>query len=251
MELAQLQFRQTSLDSVTAAATGDLAGYYQTIADESPERVAAQLRATTPAVVGQYGEIAGTMAADWYEQTRPAPGFLAQTASPSIAESTSGMLGWALLPLFAPDSDGSVIERLVGGVQRLVSLFDRDTINLNTVRDPLAEHAKRIALPGACAFCAYMSTFTDNTDEDTKKYHDHCHCIPATKWKGDELPRGEHDEQWERAASSARNAIEADYREKRKLAPDLRSRNFYRKFPETAITTKNIVARMREQLGTH
>lgn len=250
MELSQLQQRQASLDDVTAAATADLSGFYQSIAGESPDRVAAQLRAATPAVINQYGEVAGTMAADWYEQTRPKPGFLAQTATPSLADSMPGMLGWALAPLFS-DTGSDTLERLVGGVQRLILLFDRDTIDSNVVRDPLAEHAKRIALPGACAFCAYMSTVTDNTDEDTKKYHDHCHCIPAPGWKGDQIPAGEHDELWSDAAAKARNEIEADYWAKRKLAPDLRRSNFYRKFPETAINTKNIVARMREQLGTH
>lgn len=251
MDLAQLNQRAATLDSITTLATNDVASYFQTIRDEPPPRVAAQLRDAVPAVVGSYGEVAGVAAADWYESVRPAPGFAAIPVTPkNIAAETTSTLGWALAPLFT-ETDSDTLMRITGGLIRLVSMFDRDTIDTNAGRDPFASKSKRVARFDACAFCAYLSVNTDNTDEDTKKYHDHCRCYPVPFWDTVGIPQLPYQEAWEISAERARNAIEADYREKRKLAPDLRRRNFYRQFPETAINTKNILARMRADLGIH
>lgn len=244
MEQSQLDARRAGLFDTTTTATADLVGYYQTIQNESPDAVAAQLRAAAPAVVGEYGEIAGTMAADWYEQTRPVAGFGAITANPSIADALPGMLGWALQPLFA-DTGSDALTRLVGGVQRLVALFDRDTIDLNTARDPLAVTSKRLAVPNACAFCIYMAVATD---AEHGHYHDHCHCLPAPEWKDDALP-GPPDA-WQNAYESAYQAISRGQSE----IPDWHSMKRKvrgAKYPELQLTTKNIVARMRETLGIH
>lgn len=251
MDLAQLDQRANTLDSITTLATADVAGYFATIQNEAPPRIAAQLRAVVPAVVNSYGETAGVAAADWYETVRPAAGFNATVVTPTkIAQQTDSMLGWAMAPLFT-ETDSDTLTRLAGGLVRLVSAFDRDTIRGNAIRDPFAGKSKRVARPDACAFCAYMSVETDNTDEDTKHYHDHCRCYPVPFWDSVGIPHLDYQDAWSDAASKARNEIEADYWEKRKLAPDLRRRNFYRKFPETAINQRNILARMRAELGIH
>lgn len=244
MEQSQLDARRAGLFDTTTTATADLVGYYQTIQNESPDAVAAQLRAAAPAVVAEYGEIAGTMAADWYEQTRPVTGFLATTATPSIADALPGMLGWALQPLFA-DTGSDALTRLVGGVQRLVALFDRSTIDLNATRDPLAGTSKRLATSSACAFCIYMAVATD---AEHGHYHDHCNCLPAPEWKGDALPSP--PEAWQNAYESAYHAISRGQTE----IPDwysMKRKERGAKYPELQLTTKNIVARMRESLGTH
>ena len=251
MDLAQIEQRAATLDNITTAATNDLVSYASTILDESPPRVAAQLRVATPAVIASYGEVAGVAAADWYETVRPVPGFRATVAAPtSLIDDTASMLGWALAPLFT-DTDSGVLTRITGGLIRLVSGFDRSTIDANVGRDPFAGKSKRVARPDACAFCAYMSVNTDNTDEDTKRYHDHCRCYPVPFWDTVGVPQLPYEARWEAAAEDARNAIERDYHEKRKLAPDLRRQNFYKKFPETAINKTNILTRMRIELGLH
>jgi hypothetical protein len=251
VDLAQIEQRAATLDSITTLATNDLAGYAQTILGESPPRVAAQIRDAVPAVVSSYGEVAAVSAADWYETVRPMAGFNAVPVTPpSLAQDTASTLGWALAPLFT-ETESDVLTRLTGGLIRLVAGFDRETVNVNSTRDPFAGRSKRVARPDACAFCAYMSVATENLHETTSKYHDHCRCYPVPFWETVGIPPLPQAAKWEEAASRARNAIEADYWEKRKLAPDLRRRNFYRKFPETAINTENIIARMRAELGTH
>lgn len=251
MDLAQLDQRANTLDAITTLATADVANYYATIKNETPARVAAQLRDAVPAVVNTYGETAGVAAADWYEQVRPIGGFNAAVVTPSkLKGQTESMLGWAMAPLFT-ETDTDTLTRIAGGLVRLVSAFDRDTIRDNSIRDPFARTSKRVARADACAFCAYMSVATDNSDEDTKHYHDHCRCYPVPFWDTVGIPTLPHAQKWEASAEDARNAIERDYSEKRKLASDLRLRNFYRKFPETAINQKNILARMRIELGIH
>ncbi len=251
MDLAQIEVRAATLENITTAATNDIVSYASTILNESPPKVAAQMRVAVPAVVGTYGEIASVAAADWYETVRPVAGFRAVTATPtSLSDDLTSTLGWALAPLFT-ETESDMLTRITGGLIRLVSAFDRDTIDTNVGRDPFAKKSKRVARPDACAFCAYLSVNTDNTDEDTKKYHDHCRCYPVPFWDTVGVPRLPYEEAWEAAAASARNAIERDYFEKRKLAPDLRKRNFFKKFPETAINRTNILSRMRVELGIH
>lgn len=230
MELAQLDARRASLLDTTDAAGADLASYYLTIQDESPDAVAAQLRAAAPAVVSTYGEVAGTMAADWYEQTRPTGGFLALTADPPIADALPGMLGWALAPLFT-DTGSDAITRLLGGVQRLISMYDRMTIDGNAARDPLADGSARIPNANPCAFCIYMSVAAGI---DTGHYHDGCHCTPAPRWQDDALPDNPNEGSWVDAYERAYATLSGRGHATRQT-----------------ITTKNIVALMRETLGTH
>jgi len=82
VDLAQLDQRANTLDSITTLATADVAGYFATIQNEAAPRIAAQLRDAVPAVVNAYGEIAGIAAADWYESVRPVSGFNAVTVTP-------------------------------------------------------------------------------------------------------------------------------------------------------------------------
>lgn len=251
MDQAQLELRSTNLDNITTLAVADLTRYYQTILSESAPRVAAQLREAVPAVIGSYGPVASVAAADWYEIVRPVGGFAAVTAvPPSLADDTTSTLGWALAPLFT-ETESDALTRLVGGLIRLIANFDRETIDFNASRDPLAGRTKRVARPDACAFCAYLAVYSESSHEDTKKYHDHCRCYPVPFTDTTGFPELDYEQRWAEAAERARDEILADYQEKRLLAPDLRMRAFYRQFPETAVNTSNIVARMREELGIH
>ena len=187
-----------------------------------------------------------------YETQRPQPGFSAVLAEPSIGDRLAADLGYALAPMFAPDGYESPVlvflDRLGAAVGGRVAAGDRETMMLSSAADPSSYGVRRFARPGACGFCAYLSSIEATVYEDTH-WHNDCTCVNVPWWEDNPLPEAQYMDRFSTAADAARAAILADYKAKRELAPDLRGRNFYRKFPETALNTKNIVSRMRADLG--
>lgn len=237
---------------VTGLAVADITAYARSLVNEAPEDVAEQVREASSAVVETYSGVAAEGAALFYEQQSPQQSPRVEIAPPSIGEELMSDLGFALLPMFTPDAFASpvsaLLERVGGVVQRHVAAGDRQTLMLTANADPLSKGVRRFARPASCGFCAYLSSMEATVYADTD-WHRNCHCVNVPYWEDNPLPNAEHMDRFEEAAGKAREAILADYREKRKLAPDLRMRNFYKKFPETAVNTKNIAARMRADLG--
>ena len=252
MDLAAVDAHRGEINAVTALAQQDLGSYTQSILNEPPERVAAQLRVATPAVAETYGGVAATSGALFYETQRPRPGWSGRLASPTIADTIASQLGWALVPIFKPDvfvdPGVEMLGRVFGLTQKLVALYDRETINLNSSLDPTSGGVKRYARAGACAFCAYLTTIDAHVTEATV-WHDRCKCVTVPWWDDNPLPANPKMDEWAEAAQSARAAIEQDYLAKRRLDPGLKRRDFFRKYPETAKNQKNIAAYMRSSLG--
>ena len=248
MEQAQLDERARNLDAVVATALGDLRGWYETILEDSPERVAAGFRDALPATVVAYGDVAATLAADWYATARPtARGWEPVPQEPEgLADEIQRSLGFAIAHLFAENANPAerAWDIAAGKVQLLVAGHDRATVEWNAERDPLAGAWRRVARADACAFCSYLATVVDSGKEDaaSKKYHDHCHCQPVPMWKDESLPEGEDRERRQRDIDAARQALLA---ERQRVGYDRMPRS--RRPRELALTTKNILARMREQ----
>lgn len=251
MDLQTVDAHRGEVNAITTLAQDDLRAYATTIAQESPVRVAEQLREVTPAVIETYGDVSATSGALFYENNRPVAGYAATLATPALAPEIGAMVGFAVAPLFAEEINIDLfLSRLLGGTQKFVAQYDRDTIALNSDIDAdLNGGYTRFARANACAFCAYLSSQDIPVFSDHDKWHNDCKCVQVPWWDDNPLPANPNRERWADAASLARSAIEADFVEKRKLAPNLRKRSFYKQFPETAINTKNIAARMRNQLG--
>lgn len=232
-------------------SSSDAVAYARSILNEPPDQVAVQVREMAAAVVSAWSGVAAEGAALFYETQRPTPGPV-RIAPPSIGERLAGDLGYALAPLFAPDAfdtPGLVfLTRLGGAIGLHVAAGDRETTMLTAADDPASRGVRRFARSGACAFCAYLSTVEATVYDDTV-WHSDCTCVNVPWWEDNPLPEADYMDEFGRAAERARELILEDYQEKRKLAPDLRRRNFYKKFPETAVNTKNIAARMRSELG--
>ncbi|WP_345438422.1 VG15 protein [Microbacterium gilvum] len=237
---------------MTTLAASDITAYARAVMNESPEDVAGQVREASAAIVGTYSGVAAEGAALFYEGQRPQAGAPVEIAPPSIGERLAADLGYALAPLFTPEAFGSpgqtFLSRLAGAVSLHTAAGDRQTMMLTSAADPLSGGVRRFARAGACAFCAYLSTVEATVYDDTV-WHTDCTCVNVPWWEDNPLPDADYMDRFADAAEKARADILADYREKRKLAPDLRLRNFHRQFPETAVNTKNIAARMRAEMG--
>lgn len=240
---------RAQLTQITGLAVSDATVYARSIADESPERIAAQVREASTAIVGAYSPVAAEGAALFYETQRPEPG-RARLASPSIGGALAADLGVALLPLFTPaeypDPVKSFLSGLGGVIQRHVAAGDRDTMLLSASNDPISRGVRRYARPGACAFCAYLASVVDVVDDDVT-WHRNCHCVSVPWWTDNPPPRSEDHERWADAAVRAQKELHRMQVELK--PPNMRRRNFFKAHPELAINTKNIVRLMRADLG--
>ena len=248
MLLSDVDAHRGLINGITTVAEGDITAYASSILDESPGRVAVQVRAAVPAVVSQYGDAAAVAGALFYETHRPKPGLTADLVTPSIGESLTSALGWALTPLFRPDKfelgAAEAVNRLGGVVQKHVALADRDTVAAAARRDRLSTGVVRYARASACAFCALMSSQNVNGSH----WHNNCKCVVVPEWLGAPAPGSAVMERFREAATGARKAL----LDARRAHPDYASmgnRRFLRKHPEFAINNKNLTRVMREQYG--
>ncbi len=248
MLLSDVDEHRGLINGVTSLAEADLTGYARSILDESPERVAAQVRPAASAVIAQYGDVAAVSGALFYETNRPQPGYTAPLVGASIGEELAASLGWALTPLFKPDlfMPEDAVSRLQGVVQQYVANADRATIIEAARRDPVKASTVRYARAGACAFCAMMSAQLARAGG--AHWHDNCHCVEVPSWDAVPAPesalRDLHREQYEAARKSLIDAQHAhpDY-------AGLSHRRFLRRHPELSVNNKNLARMMREMFG--
>lgn len=237
------------LTAATTLASEDASAYARQIVDESPERVAAQLKEAVPSLVESYGGVAAESGALFYETQRPSyrPAVI---APPSIGDVLVHDLGWALVPVFKPDEFElpvlDLVSRVAGVVQKHVAAGSRDTLIMSSVADPDSGGVRRYARANACAFCRYLAAMEADVDEQTV-WHRNCHCVTVPWWEDNPLPTDPNVAGWRNAAEASRAEL---LRLQREAKPDgMRWRNFFKERPDLAVNNRNIARLMRTRLG--
>ena len=234
---------------ITELATSDATAYARSIADDSPEQFAGQMREASTAIVSTYGAVAAEGAALFYETQRPRPGS-ARVAPPAIGEDLAASLGFAFLPMFKPegypDPVGSLLSGVAGVIQKFVAAGDRDTLALSAENDSLSGGVSRYARANACAFCRLLSVSEADVSRDTV-WHENCHCVTVPWWEDNPLPTDPNAAGWRNAAEASRSEL---LRLQRELKPDgMRWRNFFKERPDLAVNNRNVARLMRLRLG--
>lgn len=155
-----------------------------------------------PQLVMKYGEIGAALAADFYDELRLDAGvksrFKAILAAPLPEEQVFVSTSWAVGPLFREDGIPDVsaaVSNLTDVTDRLVKQRYRDTVNLNTLRDPAQARWARVP-SGAetCKFCLMLASRGAVYSGSAKakaahKYHGKCDCVPVPVWDDADLDR--------------------------------------------------------------
>jgi hypothetical protein len=241
MVTAQQQAEHQAAQTATLTmAVDELLDNLAGIENLSAERAAALARDVIADLAGVYGDEAASLNADWYDEMRAevaatlAIEYAAQMAEPIPADDIQEDIGWALAPLFAPETGDvpdyeSTIGRLAGKLQYFVGEMGRDTIAVSAAEDPVGTTYARHASANACAFCRLMATrgatyLSATTGEDGvqrvlvtgeidprtrevargprgsrspgEKFHDHCKCIAVPQFPGDTLEPAPYVDQW-------------------------------------------------------
>jgi hypothetical protein len=129
------------------------------------------------AICDPYHELAGQMAAQWFEEADPASDYIAEVTDPLPEERMTGSVEWAL----AVGAGAGALALLSGSLQR--SVFDgaRDT-TIRNVRDTGARWAVE-ADPGCCDYCQMIAArgavyvSRDSAESAIQGFHDNCKCV--------------------------------------------------------------------------
>lgn len=155
-----------------------------------PDLVQAALFEYIPALCAEYGDMAATIAADWFEQMRSAEGVSGSFKAPLAAvvplAQVKDRLGFATRPagpLWTGDS-ATLTKFLSIMTNEYVLQPGRDTVMQAAHKDNAAY--ARVPEPGACDFCIMLASrgfvYSQATVGDTVKFHGHCRCNAVPVW---------------------------------------------------------------------
>jgi len=183
------QFEQAN-DGIAALVERDLMTFLASLDPARPDAVKLDLFDYMPTLIAQYGDIAATVAADWYDEMREAEGvsgrFRAPLADLVPDEVVNGRLGFATRasgPLFA--GDFATLTSFLAIIANEYALQPgRDTV-MQAAHKENAAYA-RIPEPGACKFCLMLASrgfvYSKSTAGDSKKFHGKCRCNAMPVW---------------------------------------------------------------------
>jgi hypothetical protein len=197
--------------------------------------VRGDLEEFVPLLVGQYGELAAGVAADFYDQMREQAAvkgvFTATLADPVDPAVVRERVRWSIGPLFGDAQPNEALGRLEQVTDELALQSGRDTIAVSTSRDPAKARWARVPVGKTCAFCLTLASRgavyrSAESAGQGRKYHGDCDCTPTPFWPGDPYPDGYDPDALLQQYLDARNAADSG-------------------------STKAILSALREETGGH
>ena len=134
-----------------------------------------------PTLVGMYGAAAATLGADWYDELRDAEDiagrFTAITAGPPPKSRVYALAGWGSAE--AAKNPDTALTLVSGGLQRIISDSDRESVTVSAVADPKSTGWKRVSGSDApCDWCLTVIGYDRVYSEASAEFlsHDNCFC---------------------------------------------------------------------------
>lgn len=181
---------------ITDAADYVLSEFFSSVDLGRPVMVRDALLDALPVLAQEYGDLAATVAAEWYEQVRleeVGGSYSARLGATADVKAVQGSVRWAAGELYTPDPQGTLVL-LRNSLQRYVMQGARDTIAANVQADTgRPRYAVVPTGPTPCPWCLIMASrgWAYSTERNARKhssYHDSCKCQVVPAW-GDAPPR--------------------------------------------------------------
>lgn len=195
---AEVAAYRKSQQNVVALARRELRAWWATLDVSDARAASAALEVSLVELVAAYGDVAMTVAADWYdeqrEQAKARRPFLAALAGSLPGEQVRSVARWAVGPLFGVTDSAKALGMASGAVQRLVQQGGRNTLYRNVQADPAKPQWAR--MPQGAETCDWCRMLAGRgavyLDEDSaggdNSWHNDCDCQPVPVWRGQELP---------------------------------------------------------------
>ena len=219
---AEVEVLRTAQTELTRLVQAELADFYSTIRNQTPEVVRNTLLEFIPALVDEYGSVAATVSAEWFEAT---VGAQVALAGPLPREALERGVRYSAGHLWTAQPE-LVTNSLAIKVDKWIKEQGRETIVLSSARNDL--NWARIPAGGkTCAFCLMLASrgAVYGTQNDAKKSHGNCRCIVSPIRSEDDWPEG-HDpdelyEIYQRAAHASNGSAEDILAQMRRQNHDL------------------------------
>lgn len=185
--LAEIAKHRAATRGIVMATTRDLNRFWATLDLADPAGARDALLRFMPTLTTQYGEVAATVAADWYDDLRASSGaagrFTAQMAETVPTAVVEARTRFGAQHLWTPTPE-QALAFLVGAASEYVLQPGRDTIAQSSMRDPAASGWHRETRPGACKFCRMLAGRGGVYKKATANFaaHGKCHCVAVPSW---------------------------------------------------------------------
>lgn len=209
------------------------------------------LRETIPEILTTYGSVVGTVDEVYYQNLREAAGisgdYRASAKPVDWQEIASPISGFAIARTVEQAPLSATITLIGGSVSAQLFNFSRENVAYNAGRDPSPTSYRRVTRPKACDFCLYMATAFrgDGSNEEYKNYHDSCGCIDVPVFSGQTFEDPPYYDEFKQETAQANTRIQEIRTSARAIDPGMKDRDFFRKYPDAAVTTSNIVKQVR------
>lgn len=184
---ADIKVLRDAQDNVRTLVVRDLRAMFGSMDLSRPDAAAAALLEFVPALVLEYGDMAASLAADWYDEVRATEGIAGRfraSMMPSpyqdAAEPTARRAAGALFT----SSPGDALTALESAVGKYALGAGRSTLTTSSDRDPQASGWQRVVRSGGCDFCKMLAGRGDVYKKATVHFaaHGHCNCAAAPSW---------------------------------------------------------------------
>lgn len=189
----------SSSRDIRALVARDLNAFWSTLDLSDPGAVRDALIAFMPSLVDLYGDVAATVAADWYADVRSAAGvvgrFTPVLAANVPASVIEPRIRYAARHLFT-DTPDLARSFLVDAVGTYVLQSGRDTMIASASRDRWKPRIARVPTGATtCAFCLVLASrgavyASVESAGKFNKYHNDCDCQVVPIGRGDDFPDG-------------------------------------------------------------
>lgn len=193
--LERFRLANTILSQMVRA---ELEAFFRSLNLTNPEAARNALLEFMPILTSQYGSVAASLAAEWYEEQRGASGasgrFQALSAASVPAVAVEAKVKYLAGHLWSPEP-GGMLGGLLVAADKYVKQPGRDTVAYNAKREGV-RWARVPTGSKTCSFClvlasrdaVYLSKESAKYDSSGEKYHGKCDCQPMRIGKASDYP---------------------------------------------------------------
>lgn len=193
--LAEFRSAQRGL---VVLAKADLLVFWSTLEPANAVATSAALQTFMPQLITEYGDVAATVAADFFDTAREGANvkraYRAVISDPVPTEAVQANVRYNLKPLFGKSNPDQALSNLNLVTDKAVKASGRNTIELNVERDPAQARFARVPTGAqTCKFCLMLASrgaiyLSQKTADDG--YHGDCDCQPTPIWDENDFPDG-------------------------------------------------------------
>lgn len=180
---------RTANKQLTALIERDVRKLWSALGALSPEGKRDALLDYVPGLVDRYGQVAATVAAEYFEETTGASATFVDAISPDGIQSSVRYFAGGLWT----GEGGKVLAGVTAAASRYALQYGRSTIHQSSLDTAGVSYA-RVPEPGACNWCLILSSrgaaygSKKSAGGEGNDYHDECACQPVAVHDDSELP---------------------------------------------------------------